>query len=164
MELVFLTCEQLAILLRGNPTEGAQATSRTQSVWPSSFSSHTQVSPSPLQTLTKLSPPPVTSRLVPDAPDLDYTYWTQEHIHTRVHLNHPQEGANKKYRWRRTFRGEKNYKGLTSIFLVTKFGSAPCMYAGVVMCMHIRILPTRNQFMTWKVFKCPSKFSSMPKK
>ena len=38
------TCEQLAILLTGSPTLGHHATSLTQSRWPSSFSSSTQLS------------------------------------------------------------------------------------------------------------------------
>ena len=43
-----LTCEQLAILLMGSPMLGHQATSLTQSVWASSFSSNTQLSLSSL--------------------------------------------------------------------------------------------------------------------
>ena len=42
------TCEQLAILLMGSPMLGHHATSRTQSVCESSFSSNTQLSPSSL--------------------------------------------------------------------------------------------------------------------
>ena len=45
---VSLTCEQLAILLMGSPTLGHHATSLTQSVWASSFSSRTQLSLSSL--------------------------------------------------------------------------------------------------------------------
>jgi hypothetical protein len=33
------SCEQLAMMARFLPNDGAQATSRTQSVWPSSFAS-----------------------------------------------------------------------------------------------------------------------------
>ena len=36
-----LTCEQVAMTLRGRPIDGAQATSRTQSLCPSSFWSST---------------------------------------------------------------------------------------------------------------------------
>lgn len=36
------TCEQLAMMLRGSPMHGAHATSRTQSLWASSFCSSTQ--------------------------------------------------------------------------------------------------------------------------
>ena len=38
-----LTCEQLAILLIGSPTLGHHATSLTQSLWPSNFSSRVQL-------------------------------------------------------------------------------------------------------------------------
>ena len=43
-----ITCEQLAILEMGSPTLGHHATSLTQSVWASSFSSVTQLSLSSL--------------------------------------------------------------------------------------------------------------------
>jgi len=43
-----LTCEQLAIMLRWSPTDGAHATSRTQSWCASSFCSSTQPPPSSL--------------------------------------------------------------------------------------------------------------------
>jgi len=58
--------EQLAITLEGNPIEGPQATSRTQSVWYSKTSSVFQVfSPSMyLQIFIRLSQPPETKRFV----------------------------------------------------------------------------------------------------
>lgn len=78
MLLALLTWEQLAILLNGRPIDGAQATSLTQSVCPSSFSSIIQLSPSSLQTLTVLSPPPVTSLLVVDKADLEPPWKARE--------------------------------------------------------------------------------------
>ena len=96
---ILLTCEQLAILLMGSPTLGHQATSRTQSVCASSFSSNTQLSLSSLKgggersiqcvwstkesfnhevylhILTRLSPPPVTSLLVELGPGTREPLW-----------------------------------------------------------------------------------------
>ena len=46
--VIDITCEQLAILEMGSPTLGHHATSLTQSVWASSFSSVTQLSLSSL--------------------------------------------------------------------------------------------------------------------
>ena len=53
-----LSWEQLAIMVRLEPIEGAQATSRTQSEWPSNLASQIQLPVSSwLQILTQLSHP-----------------------------------------------------------------------------------------------------------
>jgi len=59
-----LTCDAVAMYERGSPMFGAQATSRTQSVWPSSTPSSTQacVSSENPQILTMLSHPALANR------------------------------------------------------------------------------------------------------
>ena len=77
----------------GRPIDGAQATSRTQSVCPSSLSSIIQLSPSSLQTLTELSPPPVTSLLQVEGTDRELP-WNKKIINNNNNNNNNQSYIN----------------------------------------------------------------------
>lgn len=72
--ITWRSCEAVAICERGNPIDGAQATSRTQSECASSRCSSTQRSLSSRQIFTKLSQPPLTRRFT--AAEREVTRWS----------------------------------------------------------------------------------------